>query len=242
VVVLWVQRFEQTGSVAARPSGGSTSPLEEHAGFLLGLITEQPDLTLDELVAAMRKRGIPECGLAVLRSARHQPQKKPCTLRSKSARRLLASAEVWIGSDRSGRRKAALSSAVLARPQSDRAGHQQSEGSPALGLRAHHSASIAPDRTDRGRFLGKRVQELLSPCRLCSNLSGIRSKTSKSTQTAVAYQVNSIEAANLLVHADRPDGQHYDDDRDELQQHAKLHQLLRAMGRAAARHVGQSDQ
>ena len=44
------------------------------------------------------------------------------------------------------------------------------------GLRAHHSASIAPDRTDRCRFLGKRVQELLSPCRLCSNLSGIRSK------------------------------------------------------------------
>jgi transposase len=86
VVVLWVQRFEQTGSVAARPSGGSTSPLEEHAGFLLGLITEQPDLTLDELVAAMRKRGIPERGLAVLRSTRHQPQKKPCTLRSKSAR------------------------------------------------------------------------------------------------------------------------------------------------------------
>src|SRR5262249_30741566 len=32
------------------------------------------------------------------------------------------------GSDRSGRRKAALSSSVLARPQSDRAGHQQSEG------------------------------------------------------------------------------------------------------------------
>jgi len=36
LVVLWLQRFEQTGSVAAKPSGGSTSPLEEHAGFLLG--------------------------------------------------------------------------------------------------------------------------------------------------------------------------------------------------------------
>jgi transposase len=58
VVVLWAQRFEQTGSVAAKPSGGSASPLEEHAGFLLGLITGQPDLTLDEVVAAMRKRGI----------------------------------------------------------------------------------------------------------------------------------------------------------------------------------------
>ena len=38
VVVLWAQRFEQTGSVAAKPSGGSTSPLEEHADFLLTLI------------------------------------------------------------------------------------------------------------------------------------------------------------------------------------------------------------
>ena|SRR6516162_3244962 len=47
--------------------GGSTSPLEEHAGFLLGLITEQPDLTLDEVVAAMRKRGIPGSRSAVWR-------------------------------------------------------------------------------------------------------------------------------------------------------------------------------
>jgi Homeodomain-like domain len=47
VVVIWVQRFEETGSVAAKPSGGSTSPLEQHAEFLLGLIADQPDLTLD---------------------------------------------------------------------------------------------------------------------------------------------------------------------------------------------------
>jgi hypothetical protein len=39
-------------------SGGSTSPLEEHAEFLLGLISEKPDLTLDEVVAAMGKRRI----------------------------------------------------------------------------------------------------------------------------------------------------------------------------------------
>ena len=36
VVVIWVQRFEETGSIAAKPSGGSTSPLERHAEFLLG--------------------------------------------------------------------------------------------------------------------------------------------------------------------------------------------------------------
>jgi transposase len=38
VVVIWAQRFEETGSVAAMPSGGSTSPLEQHSQFLLGLI------------------------------------------------------------------------------------------------------------------------------------------------------------------------------------------------------------
>src|SRR5882757_8219980 len=59
VVVIWAQRFETTGSVAAKPSGGSTSPLEKHAEFLLALIAKQPDLTLDEIVAAMNKRGIP---------------------------------------------------------------------------------------------------------------------------------------------------------------------------------------
>jgi transposase len=67
VVVIWAQRFETTGSVAAKPSGGSTSPLEEHAEFLLALIVEQSDLTLDEIVAAMSKRGIPGSRTAVWR-------------------------------------------------------------------------------------------------------------------------------------------------------------------------------
>ena len=42
VVVIWVQRFEETGSVAAKPSGGSTSPLEKHAKFLLAQIANKP--------------------------------------------------------------------------------------------------------------------------------------------------------------------------------------------------------
>ena len=67
VVVIWAQRWEETGSVAAKPSGGSTSPLEEHAEFLLALVVEQPDLTLDEIVAAMRKKGIPGSRSAVWR-------------------------------------------------------------------------------------------------------------------------------------------------------------------------------
>jgi transposase len=43
------------------------SPLEKHADFLLGLIAKQPDLTLDEIVAAMRKRRIAGSRSAVWR-------------------------------------------------------------------------------------------------------------------------------------------------------------------------------
>lgn len=72
VVVIWMQRFDETGSVAAKPSGGSSSPLEEHAEFLLAQIAEQPDMTLDEVVAAMRKRRIAGSRSAVWRFfARH---------------------------------------------------------------------------------------------------------------------------------------------------------------------------
>lgn len=48
--VNWVKCFRKTGRCAAKPRGGSVSPLEEHAEFLLALIDEQPDLTLDEVV------------------------------------------------------------------------------------------------------------------------------------------------------------------------------------------------
>src|SRR5437870_795732 len=57
-VVVWAQRWKETGSVAAKPSGGSTSPLEEYAEHLLAMIAEKPDMTLDEIVATMHKRGI----------------------------------------------------------------------------------------------------------------------------------------------------------------------------------------
>jgi hypothetical protein len=56
--IKWVQRRQATGSIAPKPSGGSISPLEAHAAFLFALIARQPDLTLDEIVAAMHKRRI----------------------------------------------------------------------------------------------------------------------------------------------------------------------------------------
>jgi len=45
--VKWKKCFQETGSCAARPRGGSTSTLEAHAPWLLTLIEKQPDLTLD---------------------------------------------------------------------------------------------------------------------------------------------------------------------------------------------------
>jgi len=65
--VIWVKCFRDTGRCAAKPRGGSISPLEKHADFLLGLIKKQSDLTLDEVILAMRKHKIPGSRTAVWR-------------------------------------------------------------------------------------------------------------------------------------------------------------------------------
>ena len=65
--IKWMQRLNEMGSIAAKPSGGSISPLEAHADVLLVLIAEQPDLMLDEIVAVMRKRRIAGSRSAVWR-------------------------------------------------------------------------------------------------------------------------------------------------------------------------------
>jgi transposase len=88
--VKWWRRWHDTGSVRAKPSGGSESPLEEHAGWLLALIAAQPDLTLDEIVTAMRKRRIPGSRTAVWRFfERHNLtfKKSPTGRRTATARR-----------------------------------------------------------------------------------------------------------------------------------------------------------
>ena len=65
--VIWVRCFRESGRCVAKPRGGSISPLEEHADFLLVLIEEQPDLTLDEVICAMRRHKIPGSRTAVWR-------------------------------------------------------------------------------------------------------------------------------------------------------------------------------
>ena len=56
--VRWVRCWKETGRCEAKPRGGSTSPLEQHADAILGLVAEQPDLTLAEMLAELCKRGI----------------------------------------------------------------------------------------------------------------------------------------------------------------------------------------
>ena len=65
--VIWVKCFRETGRCAAKPRGGSLSPLEEHAEFLLALIEQQPDLTLDEVICAVRKHKVAGSRTAVWR-------------------------------------------------------------------------------------------------------------------------------------------------------------------------------
>ena len=65
--VRWHQAWRYEGTIDAKPYGGSRSPLEDHAEELLALIEEQPDLTLDEIVAVMRRRKIPGSRTALFR-------------------------------------------------------------------------------------------------------------------------------------------------------------------------------
>jgi len=67
VVIIWAQRWEATGIIAPTPTGGSVSPLDAHEGFILGLIEGQPDMTLDEIVAALARAKIGGSRTAVWR-------------------------------------------------------------------------------------------------------------------------------------------------------------------------------
>ena len=65
--VRWHQAWRQTGTIEAKPMGGSCSPLDDHADAIIALIEEQSDWTLDEFVTAMHKRRIPGSRTALFR-------------------------------------------------------------------------------------------------------------------------------------------------------------------------------
>ena len=92
--IKWLQRWRESRIAVPMPRGGSTSPLEEFAAEILALVAEQPDLTLVETVAKLRKRRIKTSRSALWRFLdRHNItlKKKPASCRA-TARRCGASA------------------------------------------------------------------------------------------------------------------------------------------------------
>jgi transposase len=57
-VVKWMQQWKECRSAAPKPRGGSVSPLDRQAKRVVALITQQPDLTLEEAVAELRRHRI----------------------------------------------------------------------------------------------------------------------------------------------------------------------------------------
>ena len=84
--IKWMQRRRATGSIAAKPSGGSISPLEEHADFAVAdCRTTGFDIGRNcRGDAQATDRWQPQRGVALLSAAQNQRQKKACGRRSKS--------------------------------------------------------------------------------------------------------------------------------------------------------------
>jgi len=88
--VKWLKQWRDHGIRAPKPRGGSRSVLEDYAERIVALVDEQPDRTLDELLAAMRKRRIPGSRSALWRFLdRHGItfKKKPTSGRTASSGR-----------------------------------------------------------------------------------------------------------------------------------------------------------
>ena len=156
VVVIWMQRWNETGSIEAKQSGGSVSPLDEHAEFLLGLIVQQPDMTLDEIVVAMSRAGIEGSRTAVWRFY----ERHDITFKKNFVR---------------GRAKARRRDPRTP-PLDARAGHVQS-GTVGLYRRdldeQRHGASLRP-RTDRRAAGRLRAARALENHHLCRRLASVR--------------------------------------------------------------------
>ena len=85
-VIRWAERQDRTGTVAAKPMGGSRGTSIEGADreWLLALIAAQPDLTLEEMRAALAKQRQLSVGHG---SIWRFCDREKLTLKKKSARR-----------------------------------------------------------------------------------------------------------------------------------------------------------
>jgi transposase len=86
--IRWVQRWREERSSEPKPRGGSCSILEKYGDRILALVAEHPDWTLEEILAAMHKHGIPGSRTALWRFLdRHDLtyKKKPMCSRATSS-------------------------------------------------------------------------------------------------------------------------------------------------------------
>ena len=58
--IRWVRSWHERGDVRAKPQGGDrrSDRIEAHADFLLDQVAQTPDMSLEELRAVLRERGI----------------------------------------------------------------------------------------------------------------------------------------------------------------------------------------
>jgi len=86
--IRWVQRWRASGEIAAKPRGGSASPLEDHEAVLLALASDQPDLTLDEFCAVLKERQITTSRVSIWRFfSRHDLSFKKNSARQRAGAR-----------------------------------------------------------------------------------------------------------------------------------------------------------
>ena len=96
-VVKWMQRWSESRSAAPKPRGGSVSPLEQQAERVVAVITEQPDLTLEETAVELRRHRIRTSRSSLSRFFhRHDItfKKKACKLPSENEQMWLERADV----------------------------------------------------------------------------------------------------------------------------------------------------
>src|SRR5436190_10660869 len=89
-VIKWMQRWNESRSVTPKPRGGSVSPLEQQAERVVAVITRQPDLTLEETAAELRRHRIRTSRSSLSRFFhRHEItfKKKPASCRARASRR-----------------------------------------------------------------------------------------------------------------------------------------------------------
>jgi transposase len=90
--IKWMQRWRQAGSMAAKPTGGDrrSHRIDAHKHYLLALVAEEPDLTLDEAQKRLRDDKQFAAGRATLwRFFRRHGisfKKNRCALPNKNAR------------------------------------------------------------------------------------------------------------------------------------------------------------